>query len=65
MKNLKTFEDYKHDVNINNVPDDIQEEYDDLLLRLMDGNADPDPFYVENRVDQIRKQYPDIKSDFS
>jgi hypothetical protein len=44
------------------VPADIQEEYDNLMLRLMDGSADPDPFYVEDRVEQLRKQYPCIRS---
>jgi len=48
-----------------NIPKDIQSEYDSLAPRLMDGGADPDVWEVEDRIEEIREQYPNIKTSWS
>jgi hypothetical protein len=67
LKNLQTFEQYTgknlniSDVSDSNIPQDIQSEYNILISRLRDGSADPGINYVEDRIEEIRKEYPNIK----
>lgn len=55
MKHLKLYEEFK------GIPKSIQEEYDDLILQSMDGSAHPDIGEIEDRIDELRKIFPDIK----
>jgi len=60
MKNLKTFEQHSNKEE-KEIPNKIQREYNELILRNMDGSADPDIVEIENRIEEIRKKYPNIK----
>lgn len=57
MKHIKLFEEMDDSI----VPEEIQSEYNILMLRLMDGSADPDIQEVENRIEELREEYPNIK----
>jgi len=52
------------DFSDSGVPRDIQSEYNILISRLRDGSADPDIKYVEDRIEEIRKEYPNIKLNY-
>lgn len=54
----KNWYEYKH-LN-KKIPEKIQSEYSILMSRLMDGSADPDCVEVEDRVEKLRKEYPNI-----
>lgn len=43
------------------IPEDIQIEYDILISRMRDGSYDPDINKVENKVEKLRRLYPNIK----
>jgi len=64
LKNILTFEqhiDKNSNISIvNDIPNDIQSEYNILISRLRDGSADPDIYEVEDRIDELRKLYPSI-----
>lgn len=48
-----------------NIPYEIQSEYDILISRMMDGSADPDIDEVEDKVEELRKLYPNIKTSWN
>jgi hypothetical protein len=65
MKHIKKFNEHQENLNVSddtNIPQDIQSEYNTLASRLRDGSADPDINYVEDRIEEIRKEYPNIIS---
>lgn len=55
---------YRDGQNPHGIPYDIQSEYNTLASRLMDGSADPDIWEVEDRIEEIRKLYPQIKPSY-
>jgi hypothetical protein len=62
--NIRGFNEHQENLNVSddtNIPQDIQSEYNTLASRLRDGSADPDINYVEDRIEEIRKEYLNIK----
>jgi hypothetical protein len=65
MKHILNFNEHKDNSdnldNTENIPDKIQREYNILMQRMRDGSAYPEIDEVEDRVDEIRKLYPNIE----
>ena len=59
MKRIKLYEDFK------GISDKIQREYDRLILQSMDGGANDDIWEIEDRIDEIREMFPDIRTSWN
>jgi hypothetical protein len=60
MKELKHIKSFNEATENSKIPNEIQDEYNMLMFRLRDGSADPDIAEVEDRIEEIRKDYPNI-----